>query len=149
MMAFFDCAGAFMRTVVLVLAAVCGGCATIVEGTSQSISVDVSPSTGTCIVSRQGEQLGISTPEKRVVSISKSQHDLQFSCSAPGYQGKTETLSSNMAAATVVSFFLLDLGIVDAASGAWKKYPERITVVLEPSPPTAAPSRDRARQPSR
>jgi hypothetical protein len=143
--------GASMRTGILALAAICSGCATIVEGTTQSITVDVSPQTGTCIVSRQGEQLGISTPEKRVVSISKSQHDLQFSCSAPGYQGKTETLSSNMAAATVASFFLLDLGIVDAASGAWKKYPERIAVILQPlpSPPAAAPRRDRASQPAR
>jgi len=137
-----------MRIVVLALTAICSGCATIVEGTSQSITVDVYPPTGNCIVSRQGEQLGISTPEKRVVSISKSQHDLQFSCSAPGYQSKTEALSSNMAAATVASFFLLDFGIVDAASGAWKKYPERITVVLQPLPPTAAPRRDRVRDPS-
>ena len=139
-----------MRTAVLAITAVCGGCATIVEGTTQSITVDVAPPTGTCIVSRQGEQLGISTPEKRVVSISKSQHDLLFSCSAPGYQGKTETLSSNMAAATVVSFFMLDLGIVDAASGAWKKYPERITVVLQPlETPPPTPRRGRPRESER
>lgn len=140
-----------MRTVVFALAAICGGCATIVEGTTQTITVDVYPPTGTCIVSRQGEQLGISTPEKRAVPVPKSQHDLQFSCSAPGHQGKTETLSSNVAAATVVSFFMLDFGIVDAATGAWKKYPERITVVLQPlsSPPTTAPRRSRERQPER
>jgi len=123
-----------------VLAACCAGCATIVEGTTQTITVDVSPATGSCIVSRQGEQLGISTPEKRAVTISKSQHDLQFSCSAPGYQSKTDILTSNMAAATVASFFLLDLGIVDAATGAWKKYPERISVILQPEAPPAAVS---------
>lgn len=115
-------------------------CAMIVEGTTQSITIEVSPPTGTCVVSRQGEQLGISTPEKRVIVISKSQHNLEFSCSAPDFQSKTETLSSNMAAATVASFFLLDLGIVDAATGAWKKYPKRITVVLQPMPkPAVAP----------
>ena len=128
-----------MRVVVLMLGAFCGGCATIVEGTSQSLTVDVHPSTGTCVVSRKGEQLGISTPEKRIVNVSKSQHDLEFSCSAPGYQSKTEVLTSNMAAATVASFFLLDFGIVDAASGAWKKYPEKITVVLQEVP--ASPAR--------
>jgi len=127
------------------VAAVCGlavaGCATIVEGTTQTITVDVAPPTGTCVISRQGEQLGISTPEKRAVVLSKSQYDLEFSCTAPGYQPKTDTLSSNIAAATVVSFFLLDFGIVDAATGAWKKYPERITVILQPisQPPAAAP----------
>src|SRR5262249_5566120 len=96
-------------------------------------------------VTRQGEQLGVSTPEKRAVPVSKSQHDLFFSCSAPGYLAKTETLSSNLAAATVVSFFMLDLGIVDAATGAWKKYPDRITVVLA-ADPAAAPSSRRDRQ---
>jgi hypothetical protein len=94
-------------------------------------AVDVVPANGTCEVTRQGEVLGVSTPEHRRVTISKSQHELMFKCSAPGYHGKTESLSANLAAATVASFFLFDLGIVDAATGAWMKYPERITVVLQ------------------
>jgi hypothetical protein len=116
-----------------------GACATIIEGTTQTITVDVAPPTGSCVVSRQGEELGISTPEKRAVTISKSQHTLQFACSAPGYMPKTDTLESSLAAATVASFFLLDFGIVDAASGAWKKYPERVTVILQPDPRPLAP----------
>jgi len=121
-----------MRTIAALSAILLSGCATIVEGTTQTIVVDVVPSSGICIVSRQGEQLGVSTPEKRAVTLSKSQHDLTFSCSAPGYQAASDTLSSNTAAATVVSFFLLDFGIVDAATGAWKKYPEKITIALKP-----------------
>jgi hypothetical protein len=124
-----------MRRGVLLICGLLGGCATIVEGTTQTILVDVVPETGTCIVSRQGEQLGISTPDKRMVTVSKSQHDLTFTCSAPGYQPMSDTLSSNLAAATVVSFFLLDFGIVDAATGAWKKYPEKIRIALQPLPP--------------
>jgi len=120
-----------MRTIAAcALAVFSTGCATIVEGTTQTITVDVVPPSGTCQVSRQGEYLGTSTPARRAVSVSKSQYDLMFTCSAPGYATKTESLSSSMAAATVVSFFMLDLGIVDAATGAWKKYPERAVVVL-------------------
>jgi hypothetical protein len=59
-------------------------------------------------------------------------NDINFQCSAPGYQPKDELLTSALSPATVASFFLLDLGIVDAATGAWKKYPERLTVVLQP-----------------
>ncbi len=106
------------------------GCATIVEGVNQTIIVDVVPPNGVCEVSRQGERLGVSTPERRAIPISKSQFDLVFYCTAPGHISKTETLSSAMAAATVVSFFLLDFGIIDAATGAWKKYPERAVVIL-------------------
>ncbi len=126
-------------------AVVCGlavaGCATIIEGTTQTITVEVVPPSGTCVVSRKGEQLGVSTPDKRGVTLSKSMNDLEFACSAVGYQPRTDTLSSSLSAATVASFFLLDLGIVDAATGAWKKYPERITVILQPisQPPAAAP----------
>ncbi|RDV01026.1 hypothetical protein [Undibacter mobilis] len=123
------------------------GCASIVEGTTQTITVDVVPPTGTCIVMREGEQLGISTPEKRAVTVSKSKNNLSFDCSAPGYQSKTQILSSDLAAATVASFFLLDLGIVDAATGAWKKYPSNVTVVLQqlpPPPPAAPPPRKRS-----
>jgi len=111
---------------------VLAGCATVLEGTSQTITVDVAPPSGICEVRRQGEYLGTSTPQRRAVTVGKSQHDLEFTCSAPGYQTKTETLSSAMAAATVASFFLLDLGIVDAATGAWKKYPDRVGIMLVP-----------------
>ena len=120
-----------MRTIAaFTIAIALAGCATIVEGTTQTITVDVVPPNGTCEVSRQGERLGLSTPERRGVTVSKSQYDLMFTCSAPGYATKTESLSSNIAAASVVSFFLLDFGIIDAATGAWKKYPERAVVVL-------------------
>lgn len=122
-----------MRFLTVIVALALGGCATIIEGTSQTIVVDVSPPNGVCDVSRQGEFLGRSTPESRAVTVGKSQHDLVFSCSAPGYISKTETLTSAMAAATVVSFFTLDLGIVDAASGAWQKYPTKVAVVLQPA----------------
>lgn len=109
-------------------------CAIITEGTTQDIRVEVVPDTGTCLLLRQDEQIGASTPGQRVVNVHKSKDDIQFKCSAPGYQDKDDVLSSRLSSATVASFFLLDLGIVDATTGAWKKYPERITVVMQPAP---------------
>jgi hypothetical protein len=126
-------AGETMRTAKLLLACVTlGGCATITEGTTQNILVEVAPNTGTCLVIRQGETLGASTPDHRIVTVSKSMNDLEFKCSAKGYHDKDDVLTSTTSNATVVSFFLLDFGLVDAATGAWKKYPERLTVVLQP-----------------
>src|SRR5262245_19911128 len=61
------------------------GCATIIEGTSQSIMVEVVPDTGSCAVMRQGAYLGKSSPGQRLVTVSKSYYDLEFDCSAPGY----------------------------------------------------------------
>ena len=116
-------------------------CASIVEGTTQTIAVNVIPQTGTRVVMRGGEQLGVSTPEKRSVTKSKSKDNLSFACSAMGYQPKTEALGPDLSAATVARFFLLDFGIVDAATGAWKKYPAQVTVQLLPQPaPSPVPS---------
>jgi hypothetical protein len=120
---------------VVLSAVVLADCATIVEGTTQNIRVEVVPDTGTCALSRNGEPLGVSSPDARMVKVSKSKDDLTFECAAPGHQSKTETLTSTLSPYTVASFFLLDLGLVDAATGAWQKYPERITVVLQPGPP--------------
>jgi hypothetical protein len=44
-----------------------------------------------------------------------------------------EVLSSSPSPYTVASFLLVDFGIVDATTGAWMKYPERLTIVLEPN----------------
>ncbi len=120
-----------MRVLLIFSVLSLSGCATIIEGTTQSLTVDVVPSHGTCEVTRDGQVLGASIPSNRVVTVSKSKNDLLFRCSAAGYADKTESMSSALAAATVASFLLLDFGIVDAATGAWMKYPERVTVVMQ------------------
>jgi hypothetical protein len=117
------------------VAAVLPGCATLTEGTKQSITVEVSPKEGICILTRNGQIIAQSTPQMRVVQIEKANGDIIFDCSAPGYDPRQIPLSSALSNATVVSFFLLDFGIVDTISGAAHKYPERITVVLDPIPP--------------
>jgi hypothetical protein len=132
---------------IVALCAALGGCATITEGTTQNILVEVAPDTGTCVLSRKGETIGASTPGQRVVKVSKSMNDINFACTAPGHQPKDELLTSSLSAATVASFLLLDLGIVDAATGAWKKYPERLTVVLKPIS-EAAPAAPIVRNPA-
>ncbi len=109
------------------------------EGYEQSLIIEVVPSTGTCILTRGSETLGASVPGNRVVKVSKSKDDIMFNCSAPGYESRTEVLSSSLSPYTVASFFLLDFGIVDATTGAWKKYPERMTVVMQPAPQAPPP----------
>ncbi len=119
------------KLIVVVVSLTLGACATIIEGVDQTIQVEVVPAHGTCEVRRDGSKVGFSTPERRQVTLSKSKNNLEFTCSAPGYQTRTEILSSELSAATVGSFFLLDLGVVDAATGAWQKYPSRVTIVLQ------------------
>jgi len=128
-----------MRKTFLALGvAALGGCATIIEGTTQSIRVEVVPDTGYCDVMREGEVIGKSAPGQRDVPVSKSYYDLVFSCSAPGYDPKFENLASALSPYTVASALLVDFGIVDNISGASMKYPTKVTVILQrtgsPSP---------------
>lgn len=132
-----------MRRGLLLGALLLGGCATITEGTTQDITVDVVPDTGYCTLTREGEEIGVSSPGHRVVNIHKSRKDITFACTAPGYQDATETLSSDLSAATVASILLLDFGIVDAVSGASRKYPKKITVVMKALPENAPASKRR------
>jgi hypothetical protein len=119
-----------MRLLIFAAIGLLAGCATVIEGTTQTIEVEVVPPTGSCDVTRQGELVGRSTPGQRAVPVSKSYYDLVFSCSAPGYQSKTEPLASALSPYTVGSALLVDFGIVDSISGAWMKYPTKVTVVL-------------------
>lgn len=126
-----------MRKILLAGALSLGACATITEGTTQRFTVDVVPASGTCVVKRSGETLGASIPGARTITIQKGGQDLTIDCSAPGHEPRTQSLSSNLSGATVVSFLFLDFGLVDAATGAWKKYPEHISVTLQPLPAPA------------
>jgi hypothetical protein len=43
-------------------------------------------------------------------------------------------MASALSPYTVGSFLLVDFGIVDSLSGAWMKYPTKITVLLSKAP---------------
>lgn len=107
-----------------------GGCATIIEGTSQMITFETSPPEAVCSITREGVELATSTPENRVIKFDKSWKDMVISCSAPGHETKQVAIVGSLSNMTVMSFFLVDFGIVDAISGAARKYPEKITVIL-------------------
>jgi hypothetical protein len=137
-----SCLGELMhKTLLALVVAALGGCATIVEGTTQSIRVEVVPDNGSCDVMRDGEMIGRSVPGQRDVPVSKSYYDLVFSCSAPGYEPKSENLASALSPYTVASALLFDFGIVDNISGASMRYPTKVTVILQK---TSSPSSRRS-----
>jgi hypothetical protein len=124
--------GGIMRILARFAGLLLGGCATIAEAAADNLTLEVVPATGTCVLRRQGETLGVSTPDNRIVKVSKSTNDLIFDCRAPGYKNKTESMSLMLSRMNVSRFRLVALGIIDAATGEWKKYPERVKIVLQP-----------------
>jgi hypothetical protein len=100
------------------------GCATIIKGTTQSVSVSTDPVEGArCELTSSEGTWYITTPGSVVVH--KTKNDLKVVCTKDGYQEATATIPSSFNGATagnIIAGGLIGVGI-DAASGANYEYP--------------------------
>lgn len=108
------------------------GCASITEGTSQEIRVDVTPAVASCSGTRKGIPTGTYDPVSRIYKVDKSRNDIIFTCKSPGYRDKAVTLVSSASGWGVAGALTLDFGLVDYATGALNKYDPTLTMTLEP-----------------
>lgn len=109
------------------------GCASIVEGTDQTMVVKLSPEEATCDVTRKGVSVATISGSNRMLNVSKSKNDLLFTCNAPGYKEQFVKIESSASGWGVVGCILIDLCITDYSTGALNKYPETLTISLSPS----------------
>lgn len=115
-------------------------CASITTGTSQSVSVLTEPAGAMCVVSRNGETLGIINPTPGSLTVSKSSSALTVRCERAGYQVGLSTVPAGMQAMTAGNLLLggvIGLGI-DAASGAMNQYPSNVSLALPAQPVTVS-----------
>jgi hypothetical protein len=111
---------------------VLSGCASITQGTSQTMIFNLEPKEVTCVASRDGDgQIGSVTTSNNTLTVSKDKDDIVVACKAPGHKPKTVRLVSSTQAAGVVGGIFLDLGVVDMMTGAMWKYPESTNIALE------------------
>ena len=108
-------------------------CASVTDGTTQTVIFSLTPKEARCVVSRDGAQLGAVTGKQNTITLSKGAKDILVNCSAPGYEDTTQRLISKTQTSGVVGGFFLDLGITDMMTGAMWKYPNEISIVLEKS----------------
>jgi hypothetical protein len=108
------------------------GCATIVKGTTQTVSVDTPGVTDAmCELSSPG--IGtktVSTPA--TLELEKSQHSISVTCRKACYQNGVGVIASyteGMAAGNVLLGGVVGLG-VDAATGAMNKYADRTSITM-------------------
>lgn len=109
-----------------------GGCATVLDGTSQSMRINSSPSKAVCEATRNGELIGSTSSDNPALQITKSRRDILLTCSAPGYETASAVIPSSTTSNGVVSVFLFDLGITDYVTGAMNSYPRAASVSLKP-----------------
>src|SRR5690348_10314 len=112
------------------------GCATIVEGTTQSVSVTTTPQVGAqCTLANSQGTWFVTSPGSVVVHKTKT--DLDVTCKKDGYLPGHLVAPSHFGATTAANVALgvggvVVGGVVDAASGANYSYDNPITVPLGP-----------------
>lgn len=112
------------------------GCATIISGTTQDIKVEtpeVKSAKCTLTDTNDGEWHIPDTPKN--VIVKKGDGPMKIVCSKSGYK-TTEILVDEELEGMIGGNILIGGGIgavIDAASGAAQKYPERIGVWMEPN----------------
>ena len=130
-----------------VLGVAVSGCATIVDGTKQSVSVSTTPVQGAeCTLTNSEGTWYITSPGS--VEVHKTKNDMTVSCKKDGFQVGNQVAVSNFGGATfgnIIAGGVIGAGI-DAASGANYYYNTPIVVPLgepvkgaTPVPSTVAP----------
>lgn len=120
-------------TVVAAFGIALSGCATIVEGTTQSVSVTTTPEDGAqCTLLNSQGTWYLTSPGS--TTVHKTKTDLKVICDKPGFeQGRVVAVShfGAMTAGNVLAGGVVGIG-VDAASGANYHYDSPIVVPLGP-----------------
>jgi hypothetical protein len=119
-----------------------GGCASVVEGTTQPIYVATTPEPGaTCEVSNALGKWSLVTPG--TVVVKKSESVLTVHCTKDQWRDSKEYFASKMPTTALVGAMLPYAGIlsaaVDGASGASGEYPNTITITMRKAEPQATP----------
>ena len=122
-----------------VIAAAClalAGCASIITGTSQKISIATQPTGAKCVLSRQDQPIATIEPTPGAATVQKDKHDILVKRDKDGYQTAMQYLHSGVEEGTFGNILLggvIGWGI-DSADGADNRYPDTAMVMLMPTP---------------
>lgn len=109
------------------------GCATIIDGVTQAIKIESDPPGATCELRRAGATLGtVRTPGQ--MTVDKAWQDIDVTCTKDGFASGEATVKSITPESNIFTMVMGGLisSIVDSATGAHLRYPERTIVSLAP-----------------
>lgn len=135
------------RTTFLILfvtALLTSGCATIVTGRSQGLTVKTDPPGANCDLTRKGKSVGVVNPTPGTAQLGKSASALDVNCKKPGYLDASAKLSSSFQGWTLGNIIFGGIVgiVVDAGSGAMHQYQRDISMKLLPESFGSEESRD-------
>ena len=134
-----------LSLLLVVLATVLAGCATVVSGTTQTIGVNTDPEGADCQFTRKGVLVGRVNPTPGTIQVGKDYESVSVLCQKEGFDDATGVIGSEFQAMTLGNILLGGLigVVVDAASGAMTKYPEVVTFTLIPKMFDSEATRDK------
>lgn len=120
--------------VLVLMAGLFTGCATVVSGTTQSIGVNTDPEGADCQFRRKGVLVGRVNPTPGTMQVGKDHDSVSVLCTKEGFDDTAGVIGSEFQAMTLGNILLGGVigVVVDAASGAMMKYPESVTFTLIP-----------------
>ena len=130
-----------LKNIVVLPLALLSACATLVNGTSQTVTVSTTPPGASCTLDRMGTRIGAISVTPGSVRIDKSKNDLAVTCAKDGFQTATVAHAPSFGGATfgnIVAGGVIGV-VVDAASGANYSYPDDIRVDMAASVPSLPP----------
>lgn len=110
------------------------GCATLVEGSAQTIQIITEPAGAYCILKRETQLVTVIPSTPATISIFKEDGQLILRCNKHGYLEATWEAGSGFQDMVFGNILLGGIigAAVDAGSGAMYKYPESIQLTLIP-----------------
>lgn len=111
------------------------GCATVLSGTSQTIHIQVVDeanqrvlSNATCSVADGNGSIYSITSNPTAIVVGKGNGPIRINCRRPGYRQTNMAVGDSFNAVTIVNVLFWPGFIVDAVTGAYKKYPSHYVV---------------------
>ncbi len=116
-----------------------GGCAAVVGGASQKISVYTTPETNAnCTLSNKRGSWTMTTPG--TVTVERSTSTLKAVCTKAGWKDAVDYAASKQSAMALAGdlAFGLPEAVVDGSTGAGNNYPDELDIPMKPA--EAAPA---------
>ncbi|MDO9712487.1 hypothetical protein [Paracraurococcus lichenis] len=131
----------FARLLALGVVSLLPACASVMEGTSESVAINTTPAGASCTVDRAGTRLGTVAPTPGSVNVAKSKNDITVACTKEGFEPAQVSASPKFVGTTFGNVLVGGLvGVaVDAATGANFDLPEKLDITLAPSAPPTPP----------
>lgn len=134
-----------LRAAAMLALASLAACASVVDGTTQNITVKTDPAGASCELLRENLTVAVVNPTPGTVNVSKDADDITIVCDKEDFQTAKTTITSKFTGATFGNIILGGgIGIlVDAASGANNRYPENVDMLMTPVSFASIADRDR------